>query len=306
MVAAEAGGHEHHPAERDQRGQAAGDDGIGLLDEQHRRHPDDRGEGPQPADGHHRGAAPHGEREGPAHQDLGDANRRGQIRIARPPPGDVRDDREGETRPDDGGGASAPGDDEGRSQVELLLDGQGPHVAEGTGGLLEDRRVAPGIRHLIPVGQVQHRPQAVAGDRGPHRLVGEHHPDHHRDDGDEGGREQTADPPAVEVGEIDAAVVEIVGDQPDHQESAQREEESDAEPAAGDGLGPEVVGHDGEDGQTPEPVEGRDVDAGTDEGARSLTGRHHRPRVSRNVEHATPSDFEGYPCLQGQRERQAS
>ena len=143
-------------------------------------------------------------------------------------------------------------------QVELLLNGQRPRVAEYPQGL---------AAHHDPVGHVEERGDGRVGhpkhDRHEHlgrpvQARDDHHRDIARDDQhDEGGQEPKG-APGVEFPQADAPGARpLIHQQRRDQEAAEDEEDVDAEEAAPDEA--DVVRHDGEDRHPAQSVQWRPI-----------------------------------------------
>jgi hypothetical protein len=180
--------------------------------------------------------------------------------------------------------------------VELLLDGERPQVRQ---------RGAAAVERVDPVGAVGERDAqlaersaqvdrvaaARAARRGgePRRVVEDQ--EHRRPHGehDEERREQPAGPARVEQRQGDAALsAQLVEQHGRDEEAGEHEEDVQTDPPARErtvGAG-EVVGHDPDEGQSSQAVEGRraaekrcPADAATD---RLADGRAHRRRSHRH------------------------
>ena len=156
------------------------------------------------------------------------------------------------------GEAGQPGGDQGHHHVELLLDGQRPvvlhharlQVVGAVGGALDDE---------APVGHVERGGGHVSGQGAQlvgvagHRGHGHRHGQTHQ-----GGREQPAEAPAPEPGQPDApGALALAQQQRGDEVAGEHEEDRDAQEAAGEQVGGEVVDDDGGHGQAPQAVEGR-------------------------------------------------
>ena len=148
-------------------------------------------------------------------------------------------------------------------QVELLLDGEAPEVAQ--------RREVPGRAvslpdpDLVPVRDVEQPAQHVATQfaervRSEDRRVRDQHEHHH-----EQRREQPASTPHPEMPEMDAAGALLLGDQQQRdQVTADDEEDLHAQEPAGQPLTVGVVDHHRHDCERAHAVESREVRDTTD------------------------------------------
>ena len=151
-------------------------------------------------------------------------------------------------------------DQQGPHQVELLLDGQGPGVAQRRGHL-ELGEVGLVGHDEVPVRIVEERGQPVRFEGGfddvgttEARVDGQHHQQEH-----DGGQEPFG-PPEPERAQADGlAAVPLADQQSGDQEAREHEEEVDAEVAAVGPVEAEVVGHHPGHGQRPQSVEGGHV-----------------------------------------------
>ena len=162
-------------------------------------------------------------------------------------------------------------EDQGPQQVELLLDGERPQVAQQqrTSELLEVRAVGG---DEVPVGRVRQRRQDLRPQLG--RVVTE---EEHHDDAGAGQQEvergqEPAGPAGVEAAHTDGArTVVLLQEEHGDQVAADDEEDVDAEEATGQPGHVRVVQQDGHDRERPQAVEARQV-ARTDRPARGRDG----------------------------------
>ena len=159
--------------------------------------------------------------------------------------------------------ASEPEHDQGHRRphdVELLLDGQRPHVGQGR-GLGGEVEVVPPAGDEVPVGHVEQGRQRVEAEVGELAGGGEDlgvdgHPDEH----DQEGRQQPAGPAGPELAEPDAHPLgPLAQEERGDEESRQYEEDVDAEETPAGQRRPPVVQHDAQHGDGPQPVEGGHV-----------------------------------------------
>jgi hypothetical protein len=178
-----------------------------------------------------------------------------------------------------------PEHDEWPEQIELLFDGQGPHVDQRWGGprLVE---VVRAIGDEVPVGVVEERREAVRAQRGVRarrdqdRIEHGHAEHHHQQAG-----EQSPGPPGPERTEAYPGRPLPFGDEERRDEIAgEGEERIEGVEAARRQEHPAVEAHDDDDGNAPDPVEGGNVgEAGPSlPGGRVTCPRPGRHRVAGN------------------------
>ncbi len=147
-------------------------------------------------------------------------------------------------------------------QVVLLLDGQGPHVAEGRGGAELGEVGLPG-EDEAPVRHVEQAREGVAlarlGHRGAEEEAGG---DRRQGDGGDQRRQQAFGAPDVELDQVDRAPPVVLGEQQTGDEVARDDEEDVDRPVpAGHPCRPGVEQDDRDDGDAAQSVQRRAVAA---------------------------------------------
>ncbi|MDQ0744085.1 hypothetical protein QFZ62_001393 [Clavibacter sp. B3I6] len=284
-------GRQHREeARRDREGAVAGDDEERRDDAREADVAEDRAErGGQRAD------AGREDREEGADAELPRAGEGGEVRDGRAGRGLVEAPRQ--RRDDEGADGEAHGErheasaltarlgaaanerdhedhQHGPDDVELLLHGEGPVVAERRDGPVGGEVVGPGARE-VPVGDEERGPEGV-----PQARLRAHHVEDEERDGrgdhehEERGRHDAADAALVEVEERDLPrALVLLEQQAGDEEPADDEEDVDADEAAGRPAD-EVVDDDGDDREGPQPL---------DVGAESAVHRDRRIPRGRRV-----------------------
>ena len=149
--------------------------------------------------------------------------------------------------------------DEGPHDVELRLHAQRPQVPQG-GRTPDVVEVRPPGHGLEPVAALQQGGDGLAPHPRRHVVVEHGDGDQHRGQRQEERWHQSPGPPPPEGQHHDLAVgVPLRQQQVGDEEAGEDEEDVDAEVAAGDEPGIEVVGHHGKDGEGPDAVQGQDA-----------------------------------------------
>ena len=155
--------------------------------------------------------------------------------------------------------------------VELLLDGEAPEVAQR--GEVARRRVPLPHPDLVPVGHVREPGDDVAAELA-ERVATEHRGERREQhERRQQRRQQAARPPEPELAQTDAPRPLVLADQQQGDEvAADDEEHLDAEEPAREPRVVGVVHHHGDDGERPQPVEAREVGHAADRPGRGRGG----------------------------------